>query len=196
LASGRDGAIILSAAADAPSDVANIRIFGSAVHPVKDGPALELRADARPLQELYTPGGGRAHYLVDMHTVSVAEPMDIRTVKVNSDKLMLKPGQSQRIEITLERAPEFKGNVTLDVLYQHLENPYGNSLPKGVTLDVAASKTLLTGEETQGFITLKAAPDAPAVKDQLVPVMAHVSVNFVMKMTYCRPLHVTVEAAD
>ena len=47
--------------------------------------------------------------------------------------------------------------MTLDVLYQHLESPFGNSLPKGVTLDGGNSKTLLTGSETRGMITLKAA---------------------------------------
>jgi hypothetical protein len=46
-------------------------------------------------------------------------------------------------------------------------------------------------------ITLKAAPDAPAVEKQLVPVMAHVSVNFVMKMTYCaEPFFVTVASGQ
>jgi hypothetical protein len=62
-------------------------------------------------------------------------------------------------------------------------------------MDGANSKTLLTGEETKGFITLIAAADAPAVEKQLVPVMAHVSINFVMKHTFCgEPVFVTVEA--
>jgi hypothetical protein len=61
-------------------------------------------------------------------------------------------------------------------------------------MDGAASKTLLTGEETQGFITLNAADDAPAVDKQLIPVMAHVSINFVMKHTFSgAPVFVTVD---
>jgi hypothetical protein len=123
--------------------------------------------------------------------------MDIRSVKLSTNAVTLRPGESQKVEVTIERAPGFKGNVTLDVIYQHLEQPYGNSLPKGVTADVGSSKTLLVGEETKGFITLKAVPDAAAVEKQLVPVMAHVSVNFVMKMTYCGdPFHVTVLPAE
>ena len=119
--------------------------------------------------------------------------MDIRGVQLSLTEVNLKPGSSQKIEVTIERAPGFKGNVTLDVLYQHLEQPFGNSLPKGVKMDGANSKTLLTGEETKGFITLVAAGDAPAVEKQLIPVMAHVSINFVMKHTFCgAPVFVTV----
>jgi hypothetical protein len=189
-----DGCIVLHAAADAPAGAANIQITGSGMQPnaKPDSAPVQLSAIGRPLQEYYSPGGGRGNYPVEMHTVSVADPMDIRSVKLNTNAVTLKPGESQKIEVTIERAPGFKGNVTLDVLYQHLEQPYGNSLPRGVTLDVGSSKTLLTGEEATGFITLKAAADAAPIEKQLVPVMAHVSINFVMKATYCEPLEVNV----
>ncbi len=66
--------------------------------------------------------------------------------------------------------------------------------PAGVKLDVANSKTLLTASDTVGYITLVAAPDAPAVTRQLVPLNVHVSINFVMKHTFCGdPLWVSVE---
>jgi hypothetical protein len=40
-----------------------------------------------------------------------------------------------------------------------------------------------------------AAADARPVKEQLIPVMAHVSITFVMKFTYCdEPLKVTVDS--
>lgn len=195
LATANDGCVILQAAANAPVGAANIRITGTATHPVPNGEPLTLSAVAQPLQEYYSPGGGRGHFPVDLCTVSVADPMDIRSVKLSTTAVTLKPGGSQKIEVTIERAPGFKGNVTLDVLYQHLESPFGNSLPKGMKVDGASSKTLLTGEETKGFITLVAAPDAAAADKQLVPVMAHVSINFVMKLTFCEPLAVTIEPA-
>ena len=85
--------------------------------------------------------------------------------------------------------------MTLDVVYKHLGSVYGNSLPPGVTLDGGNSKTLLTAGATEGHITLKAADDAPPVEPQLVPVMANVSINFVMKRTYTgQSLRVRVEA--
>ncbi|MCY2966358.1 MAG: hypothetical protein NT069_22460 [Planctomycetota bacterium] len=194
LAGANDGCVILHAAPDAKFDASNIRVLGSATHAVPNAEPLQLSAVGQPLQEYYSPGGGRGNYPVDMHTVSIAEPMDVRSVKLSATDIKLKPGESRKIDVTIERAPGFTGNVTLDVLFQHLESPFGNSLPKGVTLDGANSKTLLTGTETQGVITLKAAADAPVVEKQLIPVMAHVSINFVMKMTFAgEPVWVTVE---
>ena len=194
LAGHPDGVVILHAAADAPVDARNIQVVGTATHPLPSGAPLQLTAVGEPLQEYYSPGGGRGNYPVDLHTVSVAELMDVRSVQLSQTEIKLKPGESQKIEVTIERAPGFTGNVTLDVLYQHLESPFGNSLPKGVTLDGGNSKTLLTGTETKGVVTLKAAADAPAVERQLIPVMAHVSINFVMKLTFAgEPVWVTVE---
>ncbi|MSR57080.1 MAG: hypothetical protein EXS05_05345 [Planctomycetaceae bacterium] len=195
LANGRypDACIILQAAGDAPPGAANIRVTGTALHVVEGGEPLRLSAVAQPLQEYYSPGGGRGNYPVELHTVSVAEPMDILSVKASAAAIDLKPGGTQRIDVTIERAEGFKGNVTLDVLYQHIEQPYGHSLPKGVSIDGAASKTLLSGDESQGFLTLKADADAPAIERQLIPVMAHVSINFVMKLTFvAEPVYLSV----
>jgi hypothetical protein len=139
------------------------------------------------------PGGGRGHYPVDLHTVSVARPMDVREITVSSTEVVLEPGESQRLDITVERAPDYKGNITLDMCLQHLETPYGNPLPKGVKIDGARSKTLLTGGESVGHITLTAAADAPAVERQLVPVTVHATINFVMKHTFASaPVRVSV----
>jgi hypothetical protein len=114
-------------------------------------------------------------------------------VTVSPTKIDLKPGTSQKFEITIERAPGFEKSLTLDVLFRHLARPFGDSLPKGVTIDDKQSKTIVTVKENKGYITLKAAADAPEVKDQLVPVMAQAAVNFVMKMSYCgEPLRVSV----
>lgn len=188
-----DGCIILQAAPDAALGATNVRVTGTATHVVPNAVPIELRAIAQPMQEYYSPGGGRGHYPVDMLTVSVEKPMDLRAITLSTNQIDLKPGTSQKIDITVQRAPDFKGNVTLDVIMQHLEQPFGNSLPKGVKMDVAASKTLLTGDETAGFITLTAAPDAPAIEKQLVPIQVHVSINFVMKHTLCGgPVYVTV----
>lgn len=142
------------------------------------------------------PGGGRFHYPAEMHTLSIGDPLDLKSVTIKPASVTLKPGESKRIDITIERRPGFKGNVTLDTVYQHLESIYGSSMPPGVTIDDKASQTVLTGEQTKGHITLKAAPDAKPVAKQLVPIMAHVSINFVMKWTFCgEPLLLTIEKA-
>lgn len=193
LATGNDGCIWLQAAADAPAGWANVSISGSATVTGPDGTATSIHGIAEPLQEVYMPGGGRGHYPVDLHTVSVAKPMDVRGITVSATEVRLAPGGSQRLDITVERAPDYKGNVTLDMMLQHLETPYGNPLPKGVKVDVAKSKTLLTAGESAGHITLTAAADAPPVERQLVPVTVHATINFVMKHTFSSaPVHVSV----
>ncbi|WP_020475432.1 pre-peptidase C-terminal domain-containing protein [Zavarzinella formosa] len=193
LAGGRDGCIHVKAAPDAKIGASNVRITGTSSVAEKDKPAVNLSAVARPLQEIYMPGGGRYHYPVDTHTLSVSDPLDLLSVKLSESKITLKPGESKKIEIIIQRAPGFKSNVSLDVVYQHLGAIYGDSLPAGVTVDDKASLTLLTGEQSKGHITLKAAPDAKPVENQQINVMAFVSINFVMKFTYCGdPVLVTV----
>ncbi len=192
LADGTDGCILLRAAADAPIEAANVRVFGTATAKGPGGKSETLTATAEPLQEIYMPGGGRFHYPVETHTVSVGDPLDIRSVTINPTTVTLKPGETKKVEVVLQRAPGFKGSVTLDVLYQHLGTIYGSSLPHGVSIAEGSSLTLLTGDQSKGYITLKAAPDAKPAENQLVPVMAHVSINFVMKFTYAAPLRLTV----
>ncbi len=192
---GEDGCILLRAAADAQPAMNNIVITGTAKHEPQDAAAIELLAVATSYQETYQPGGGRGHWPVEMHTVCVGAPGDIVAVKLSTSEVALKPGETKRIDVTIERAENFDKNVTLDVVYKHLGSVYGNSLPPGVTLDGGNSKTLLTAGATEGHITLKAADDAPPVEAQLVPVMANVSINFVMKRTYTgQSLRVRVEA--
>jgi hypothetical protein len=194
LASGRDGCIILHAAADAKMLAGNIRVLGRSSVNGPDGKPRNMVALARPLQEIYMPGGGRFHYPVLMHTVSVAAPLDLRGVKINPASVTLRPGESKRIEVEITRAPGFSRSVSLSTDAQHLGTVFGNSLPAGISVDLRASQTLLTGENTKGWITLRAAPNAQAAENQLVPIMAHVSINFVVKMSYCgEPLLVSVK---
>jgi hypothetical protein len=196
LPTGKDGCILVRAAPDAKVGAAEIRVTGTATHAQPWFSPTRLSALAQPLQEVYMPGGGRYHWPVDAHVVSVGDPLDIRSVKLSTTDVVLKPGEAKRVDVTVERGPGFKGNLTLDVVYQHLGSIYGDSLPPGVTIDDKASQTVITGEQVKGYITLKAAPDAKPVDRQLVPVMAQVSINFVMKFTYCgEPLYVTVTPA-
>lgn len=191
LADGDDGCIILEAAEDAELAVANVRVTGTAV--VGEEDQREIAVAGQPMQETYMPGGGRNHWPVERHTVAVGAPSDIRAVKLDQYDIQLKPGESVRIGIEIERAEGFDKNVSLDLLFQHLNSVYANTLPKGVTINARESKTVINANETEGHITLTAAGDAPPVEDQLCSVMANVSLNFVMKATYSsRPVRITV----
>jgi hypothetical protein len=193
LSTGRDGCIILHADPTAKQEAANIRITGRARYSQDKKTPIELTASAQPLQEIYMPGGGRYHYPAEMHTISVSQSPDIKAMKISPSRVTLKPGESKRIDITIERASGFKGNVTLDAVYQHLGSIFGDSLPAGVTVDDKASQTVLSADQSKGFITLKAANTAQPTENQQVALMAHVSINFVMKSTFCgEPLLVTV----
>jgi len=188
-----DGCVILSAAPDAKMDVANITVTGIGTAKIA-GKERELRVTAQPQQETYMPGGGRNHWHVDMHTVSIGAPNDLRAVKLSTYHVTLKPGESKRIEVTLNRAANFNSNVTLDVRFRHLSSMFADTLPKGVAIDGRNSRTLVTGKVSKGYITLRAAPNAQPAEKQQVSVMANISINFVMKATYsAKPLFVTVK---
>ncbi|MBI1901536.1 MAG: PPC domain-containing protein [Planctomycetia bacterium] len=196
LADRTDGCIVLQTAADAAQGLSNVVVRGVAAHAMPDGSMRSLVAAAQPLQETYMPGGGRAHWPVETHAVAIGAKSDIRSVTLSTHQITLKPGQSQRIDVKIERSPDYTGNITLDVIYQHLSSVFGNSLPQGVTLDLKNSKTLLTAKETEGHITLKADDKAPPCEKQQIAVMANVSINFVMKATYAAPpVTVAVEKA-
>ena len=92
--------------------------------------------------------------------------------------------RAKRIDVQLQRAEGFNQNVTLDVQFQHLRRISGNSLPPGVTLDAKNSQTLLTGDKSDGYITLTAAADAQPVEKQVIAGLANIAINFVMKATY------------
>jgi hypothetical protein len=190
---GQDGCIIFMAADGTKPCVTNIRIAGTGMVTLPDGTTQSQTVVAQPYQEIYQPGGGRGHWPSDTHALAVCEPMDVRGITLNEYDVALKPGESKKIAITIQRAPEFNANVTLDVLFQHLASPFANTLPAGVTIDDKDVQTLLSNGATQGHITLKAAAAAPPVDKQQCCVMANVSLNFVMKATYSsKPLTITI----
>lgn len=190
---GQDGCIVLEAAPEAALDIRNVVVRGTGQIKQPDGTTRPWTTEAVAYQEIYLPGGGRGHWPVVAHAVAVTEPGDIRQVQLGTHEVVLRPGQSQRIEVTIERSEGFNANVTLDMLMRHLNTVYANTLPPGVTLDEKQAQSLLAGSATQGYLTLVAARDAPPVEKQQAVVMAHVALNFVMKWTYAsRPVTITV----
>ncbi|MEZ6090078.1 MAG: pre-peptidase C-terminal domain-containing protein [Pirellulaceae bacterium] len=190
----QDGCIVFTATTEAMPVSSDIRIWGSAIsEEVDDSLAESPIADALVYQEIYNPGGGRGHWPVSSHTVSVGQPGDIRGVKVSNNELVLKPGESIKIDVEIQRAEGFDKNISLDVALMHLNSTYGNPLPDGVAVDAANSKTLLTGGQSTGHITLKVDPKAAPAERQQFAVIANIAINFVMKATYSsEPMFVTI----
>lgn len=192
----KDGCIVLQTT-DPKLVAANVTVTGKGTITEADGGTRDITAVAVPYQEIYQPGGGRGHWPTDMHTVAVCQPRDITSVKLSDTSITLKPGESKKLTVTIERAEGFKGNVTLDFLVRHLNSVFADPLPPGVSIDAKNSKTLLTTGQTEGYLTLKADKSAQPVEGQLAAVMADVAINFVMKGTYCSPpLSITVEKAE
>ncbi len=179
------GLLVLTAGANATRDAVNVDVIGTTT--VKgDGGQETLVRRATPNQEIYLPGGGRGRFDVTMQTVAVTDPSDVLRVEVTPSVVTLKPGGEVRLEVTVHRRPDYDKGVSLDVMLRHLGTVYGNPLPPGVTIDASKSKTLL-GSGSTGHIVLKAAPNAAPIENVPISVLAHVSVNFVVKMSYSSP---------
>jgi hypothetical protein len=186
------GPIFLSAADGAKIDCAAVTITGTATLVGPDTKPVETMHTAQPQTEIYMPGGGRGLLGVDTEAVGVTEPNDLQ-VTADTQAVTLKQGGSVKINVTIKRRADYKKPVTLDVLIQHLGGVFVNPLPPGVSIDDGASKTLLNENETSGYITLKAAPDAMLIKDWPLAVLGNASINFVMKVWYAAaPIALTV----
>ncbi|MBD3672619.1 MAG: pre-peptidase [Planctomycetaceae bacterium] len=188
------GCIVFHAPKDIQVDMWNIDVWGTAEVPMGDDQQpIELVSTATTYQEIYQPGGGRGHWPVLTHTIATTEPGDILSLSIDTNEVVLKPGESKKIEVTIERAEGFDKNVTLDILFQHLARPFADTLPPGVAMDKKNSKIVLAGKDLTGHITLKADDNATPAENQQAAIMANIALNFVMKWTYSsEPISVTV----
>jgi len=188
------GVLVLSAAADAKVDAAVVQVSGSATLKTLAGGEEKQTRPATMIDEIYLPGGGRGRFEINMAMVGVTDASDVSEVVVTPNQLTLRPGQEVKLDVTVERKAGFTGNVNLDIILRHLNTSYANPLPTGVTMVDAKSKTLIPAGATKGHITLKVAPDAPAVENVPICVMANVSINFVVKISYTsKPILVTIQ---
>ena len=132
---------------------------------------------------------------VEMHTVGVADMLDLKRVRSNETKLVLKPGEKRTVQVTLERSAGFTEPVTLTAIHSQHVWVFGRCLPAGVTVDENESKLRLTGDDVQGTIVLNVAKDAKPSPPRLAPLMANVAVNFSLKMMYTSdPVEVSIVA--
>lgn len=181
-ASDQDACIFLKAADDAPrGSCSQIRVIGTA----EVAGAEKLSAVATPFQELRRDGGARYMVPVEMHTVGIADALDLKKVEASETTLSLKPGDVKVVQVKFERVGDFKEPVSLTAIQMQHVWVFGRCLPAGVTVDESASKLRVVGNEVQGSVVLKVAPDAKPAEPRLIPLMANVAINFSIKMIYC-----------
>ena len=125
------GLLVLSAAPTATVTAANVDVIGTATATF-DGKEEKLTRRATPSQEIYSPGGGRARFDINLHTVAVTEASDILKVEVTPAEIHLKPGEEVRLDVTIQRRQDYDKGVSLDILLRHLNTTFGNTLPPTV----------------------------------------------------------------
>ncbi len=180
------GVIVLTASPNARPSAAIVEVVGTAQVKTPQGKEETLVRKVQANQEVYSPGGGRARFDVNLHAVAVTDPSDILKVEVSATNITLKPGQEMKIDVTVHRRPDYDKGVSLDIPLAHLGQVFGNPLPPGVTVVAGKSKTLL-GAGSKGHIVLKADPKAAPIDNVPICVLAHVSINFVVKISYASP---------
>jgi hypothetical protein len=189
------GVVVLTAAADAKYAAANVEIIGKTTLKTLDGKEELATRRTQPNQEIYSPGGGRARFNVGLQTVAVTDTSDILKVDVSTTKISLKPGEEIKIDVSLQRRQDYVKDVSLDIFLQHLGSIFGNPLPPGVTIVESKSKTLL-GRTSKGHFVLKCAANAQPIENVPICVLAHVSINFVVKVSYASPpIRVSIAAS-
>jgi Bacterial pre-peptidase C-terminal domain len=182
-----EGVIVIEAAPDAKRESLLLALNATGL-----GEGAPIIHQASPLEEIYLPGGGRGHFPVHTLALAVTDPSDI-TVEATPREVVLSPGESVPVDVTVTRNPRYEQGVNLAVMLQHLGGIHGNPLPPGVKLKEAGSKTLLGPKETKGKIVIEAAANAPPSEKVPITIMGHVSINFVVKTAYCSsPILVTV----
>lgn len=122
---------------------------------------------------------------VEMHTVGIADALDLKKVEASETTLSLKPGDVKVVQVKFERVGDFKEPVSLTAIQMQHVWVFGRCLPAGVTVDESASKLRVVGNEVQGSVVLKVAADAKPAEPRLIPLMANVAINFSIKMIYC-----------
>jgi hypothetical protein len=183
-----EGVIVVSATPEAKRAAALLSLKATARAP--SGP---ITREAEPTEEIYLPGGGRGHWLVDTLALGVTDPSDI-TLEACPREIVLTPGESAAVDVTVTRNARYEGAVNLAVVLQHLGGIHANPLPPGVTVKDSGAKTLLGPKETKGRLILQAAPTAAECDRVPIAVMGHVSINFVVKTAYASaPILVSVK---
>lgn len=186
------GVLIATADTNATLEGAMVQIIGTA-EVAHDGKPTTLTRRAVSMEEIYFPGGGRGLFSARMQAIAVTNLTDILDVQVTPNQIVLKPGEQVKLAITIKRRPDYDKAVSIDIPLRHLGQIFANTLPPGVTMVDGQSKTLL-GTGNVGHITLKCDATAAPIENVPICVLAHVSINFVVKISYASaPLSISIK---
>ena len=180
--------LVLTAAADAPMEVRDVQVVGTAMIKSPDGRPHAIERIAKPF-ETFGEGGQTNYSPVQTATVAVAEGSDL-ILESSPKEVTLHPGESVTIKVKITRN-KYKGPLELNVIVWNLTQRL-NKLPDGVALDELNSKTSLGENETEGQVTLRALPHAVPFENQQMVVLGQITYNRVFMTRVAAPFRMTV----
>ncbi len=184
--------LVLTAAADAPIDVRDVQVVGTAMIKNSDGRPHAIERIAKPF-ETFGEGGQTNYSPVRTATVAVAGGSDL-ILECAPKELTLHPGESVTIKVKITRN-NYKGPLELNVIVWNLTQRL-NKLPDGVALDELHSKTSLGENETEGQVTLRALPHAVPFENQQMVVLGQITYNRVFMTRVAAPFRMSVARAQ
>ena len=162
------GNIVITARPGAKPDARPIVVGGTAT-----AGGSEIERLAQP----YAPmgqAGGRSFLAVSSAVAAVTEGSDI-ILEAEPKTLTLRRGESATVKIHVTRN-SYSGPVEMNVILWNLMQRF-SKLPSGLTFEEKQSKTSLGTNETEGYVTFRAQPDAPQLDDYLMTVMGQITYN-------------------
>jgi uncharacterized cupredoxin-like copper-binding protein len=173
------GNIVLTAAADAKPAARVVTIGGSS------GGMERIAKPHSPMGSV----NGKFLLPVSSLVAAVTEAADI-IVEAEPKNVTLRPGESVTINLHVKRNG-FKGPVELNVISWNLTQEF-SKLPKGIVFDDKRSKTSLGENETDGRVTYRIQPDAPALDNYLMTVIGQIVYNRVFMTRSAAPFRLSV----
>jgi hypothetical protein len=177
------GNIVITARPGAKPEARPIVVGGTAT-----AGGSEIERLARP----YAPmgqAGGRSFLAVPSAVAAVTEGSDI-ILEAEPKTLTLRRGESATVKIHVTRN-SYSGPVEMNVILWNLMQRF-SKLPSGLTFEEKQSKTSLGSNETEGYITFRAQPDAPQLDDYLMAVMGQITYNRIFMTRVAAPFRLSI----
>ncbi|HUQ91026.1 MAG TPA: PPC domain-containing protein, partial [Bryobacteraceae bacterium] len=180
--------IVLTARPEARPGANPILVGGRAITNSSEGHSLEIERIATPFAPMGQ-AGGRSFLKVPTAVASVSEGSDI-ILEADPKVISLERGKSVTVKIRAVRN-KYSGPIEMNVILWNLMQRF-SKLPDGLIYEEKLSKTSLGPNETEGYVTFRAEPDAPLLDDYLMTVMGQITYNRIYMTRVAAPLRLTI----
>ena len=165
--------IVITARPEAKPDARPILVCGRATIGSSEERSLETERIATPFAPMGQ-AGGRSFLQVPTAMASVSEASDI-ILEAEPKVISIDRGKSVTVKIRAVRN-KYTGPVEMNVILWNLMQRF-SKLPTGLIYEEKLSKTSLGPDETEGYVTFRAEPDAALLDDYLMAVMGQITYN-------------------